>query len=481
MDWKFPPIALAVAACFAGVSPNPAAADFLTDLNTGTQILCRFANCNGSGGRAAPTPSAPRPTTTRPGPSAADIQRSNAERQGNIDVQTALNGFGFNVGTADGSLGPRSRAAISDYQQYLGYPPSGYLDDNQRWRLLDSYRRLQQGEGARYQQVVAAEGTRGLLRAFNDPSYIGRYGVPPNADPSGSAYPGTVAGTPQAIPQPGPQPGPQPSPQPAPQVAQAAGPSGGMITPITTLPPLVPNGVAAQSMADRCEFVELTTKTNGPIRVADMSDPAQALSEQFCEARSYAISVSQSMSANIKASEEQLASACQTVSTAMAPTRAALAGDTPEAIVAKARAANVQIGLGEAANAATYGQICLGLGYRRDDAEMALSAGLLLVGAGFQPYGETVGHHLREGFGVGESTDAALPWYKAALAALDANAQPAFLPSKTGERSGVIRAAIESGQIRADAATTIPGTVPAALPALVPAAATLPAGHLISQ
>ncbi len=133
---------------------------------------------------------------------------------------------------------------------------------------------------------------------------------------------------------------------------------------------------------------------------------------------------------------------------------------------------NTQIGLRDAANAAAYGQICLGLGYRTDDPEMALSAGLLLVGAGLAPAGEMVGHHLREGFGVGEDGAAALPWYQAALAALDGNAPPVILPAKTGERAAVIRAAIESGQIRADSA---------GIPALVPASAPLPGGQVISQ
>ncbi len=34
----------------------------------------------------------------------------NPQRQQNRAVQTALNHFGWNVGTADGALGPRSRA-----------------------------------------------------------------------------------------------------------------------------------------------------------------------------------------------------------------------------------------------------------------------------------------------------------------------------------------------------------------------------------
>lgn len=477
MDWKITPIAVAAVMGLAAPAPTPALADAreaLGAMNDAVGIICAFADCRGNQ-RAAPQPQRQPRNVSRggdrvrqasPAVSAADQQRIAAERQQNIGVQSALTGFGFDTGGVDGRLGPRSRAAISAYQGYMGYPTTGYLDDYQRGALMDYYGRLQAGAGNQYPQVVAAEGTKGLLRAFKDPGYASRYPAP------GDSLPDYAGGPANPYPQQSPYPQ---QPTADPQVPRE--PQGGVISQASDAPVMLPPIEfvgAATSMAERCELVDLTTQTNqGPIRVSNMSDPAQALSEQFCEARSYAISVSQNMSANARASEDQLVTSCQQIATSMTPVKAALAGETPEAVAAKAAAVNGQIGLQDASAAATYGQICLGLGYRRDDADMALAAGLLLVGAGYMPFGEMLGHHLREGFGAAPSNGAALPWYNAALTALDANASPAFLPSKTSERAGVIRAAIESGQIRANG--------PAPLPGLVPVSAPLPAGQVIAK
>ena len=474
MHWKLTPIA--AAAGLALLLPWPAAAgnfnDVLGAVDSATGIFCRFNDCRGN---ARPQEQRvirePRrePRALSPAEQeriARERAERAAERRANAQAQTALNAFGFDAGTADGDLGPRSRAAIGAYQGYMGYPATGYLDENQRAILLGSYARLQAGEGGRYPGATAAEGTRGLLRAFNDPNALGRYGVPPTAAP-GSGVPGPeIAGTPYPGLDPADPPARAHDPEPP-----APGVGGGGA--LATLRPLTPVEEVSVSMADRCELVELTTQTNqGPIRVADMRDPAQALSEQFCEARGYAISLGQSAAAKFRASEAELAASCGQITAAMAPVRAELAGAPPEAVAAKAAEVTRSI-VPDASVAATYGQICLGLGYRQDDPETALSANLLLVGAGFQPFGEMLGHHLREGFGVAPGNAAALPWYEAALAALAGGAQPAFLPSKTAERAAVIRAALDSGQIRAEA--------PGAPGVLVPVSATLPGSPALAR
>ena len=70
---------------------------------------------------------------------------SAAQREQNREVQTALNQFGYNVGTPDGSIGPKSRAAISQYQATLGYPPTGQLTDYERTILVTAYHRAVAG------------------------------------------------------------------------------------------------------------------------------------------------------------------------------------------------------------------------------------------------------------------------------------------------------------------------------------------------
>lgn len=49
------------------------------------------------------------------------------QREENRRVQTALNYFGFPAGVPDGVMGRSSRAAVANYQVYMGLPASGIL------------------------------------------------------------------------------------------------------------------------------------------------------------------------------------------------------------------------------------------------------------------------------------------------------------------------------------------------------------------
>lgn len=92
---------------------------------------------------------------------------SSAQREQNRSVQTALNYFSFAAGAPDGSLGPRSRAAIGEYQAFLGYPVTGQLTDYEREYLLGSYYRAQSG-GMETARLITqgGQGVRGLLVAY---------------------------------------------------------------------------------------------------------------------------------------------------------------------------------------------------------------------------------------------------------------------------------------------------------------------------
>ncbi|MCC5971492.1 MAG: peptidoglycan-binding protein [Pararhodobacter sp.] len=108
------------------------------------------------------------------------------QRQQNREIQTALNHFGFNVGSADGALGPRSRAGISQYQGYLGFPTTGQLTDFERTVLLSAYQRSQMG-GSQVMRIANThrDGMRGLLPTVRDEMRggggrtAGAYGLPP--------------------------------------------------------------------------------------------------------------------------------------------------------------------------------------------------------------------------------------------------------------------------------------------------------------
>lgn len=108
------------------------------------------------------------------------------QRHQNRQIQTALNHFGFNVGSVDGALGPRSRAGISQYQGYLGFPTTGQLTDFERSVLLSAYQRSQMG-GAQVTRIANThrDGIRGLLPTVRDEMRggggrtAGAYGLPP--------------------------------------------------------------------------------------------------------------------------------------------------------------------------------------------------------------------------------------------------------------------------------------------------------------
>lgn len=83
------------------------------------------------------------------------------------EIQTSLNYFGFNAGTVDGQLGRQSTSAISEYQRYLGYQPTGQLTSFEQDLLLRSYNRAQAGGDQTFRQIAAhPDGTRGLLKTY---------------------------------------------------------------------------------------------------------------------------------------------------------------------------------------------------------------------------------------------------------------------------------------------------------------------------
>ena len=61
------------------------------------------------------------------------------------DNQAALNHFGFPAGTPDGVTGPRTRAAISAYQAFIGMPATGEMTEFQRNVLVTAHARVNSG------------------------------------------------------------------------------------------------------------------------------------------------------------------------------------------------------------------------------------------------------------------------------------------------------------------------------------------------
>lgn len=399
-------------------------------------------NCKGKRPESSNPPSKPKYQAPR---------MSEAERQQNRDVQSSLNAFGFPVGTVDGSLGKRSRSAISDYQGYMGYPRTGQLTDWERQALVNGWQKLNAGAGSAFPNTMAAVGPRGLLNIERDPNYPTQFGdnalgANDQANRWGNnQFGGSNQGG--SWDQAGIAPNPQPI-QPIQPLPKAVPEGGGQI--IEELPALKPIGKPVISAAARCELVAQTTRIQGGVvQAVNMTDSDQALSEKFCEARGFAITQGGSVASQFQVSENELNSLCEQIQTGYAGVVANLPSAPQEQVLTAAQTATAELGMTDPATTAAYGQICMGIGYRLDNAEMALSGALAMISAGQTPYGEMVGHHLREGFGVSQTPGAAVPWYSGAMTSLEQGATPAFVPSTTSERIQVIRAALQLDEQRA--------------------------------
>lgn len=345
-----------------------------------------------------------------------------AQRAENREVQTALNYFGFPAGTPDGVLGRRSRTAVSQYQGTLGYPPTGYLSEYEKSFLLSSYNRALVG-GAVTNQQIAAVGTRGLLLQYRDQAA----GVAPQTNLAAA-----------------------PAPQPVPQVA-----------PVTTEAAAVPQIIAPQeekaalpnflgggsglSLASHCNTVSLLTNTNGGFtQLANMSDPNVVLNEQFCLARTYAIAAGEELAAGVQGvGTAQIAAQCQSFGPVMQDHVAALSLKPSNEVLQGVSGFILTTGMAPQQLAATA-KICLSVGYRTDDMDVAIGSGLLLTALGERVYGELMGHHLSQGFGATQRADLAAQWYGMAIDALDSGQSAVFAPGQS-ERTELIRTAASGG------------------------------------
>ncbi|MCA0272812.1 MAG: peptidoglycan-binding protein [Proteobacteria bacterium] len=378
---------------------------------------------------------------------------NSAQREANRETQVALNYFGYPVGAPDGVLGRQSRAAISEYQLTLGYPPTGQLTEYERTHLVGSYQRAIAGGAVTMQQAAANPlGLRGLLVTWRDEAA----GV---AMPQ-VQQPGQMALMPQT---------------PAP-VVEAAAPEAAPAEP--GLPTFL-GGAAAQqaSLASACNKIALMTSTNGGYTtVANMTDASAALGEQFCLARSYAIATGEEMAAQVPGTTpDEIAEQCLGFAPAMKAQAAALSLEPAPGVLAQTRAFALGTGMAPPQLAATA-KICLSVGYARDNMDVAVASALLLAGLGEAGYGELLGHHLSQGYGAAKRTDLAFDWYGMAVDAAAKGSTPVFAPGQP-ERIELVRKAAYAVAGRDDEAAA--SAVPAALPTFkvpaAPAATTAPA------
>jgi peptidoglycan hydrolase-like protein with peptidoglycan-binding domain len=356
-------------------------------------------------------------------------------RQERREIQTSLNYFGFPAGTPDGVLGRNSRNAISNYQAHMGYAATGQLTDYEKNFLLQSYNRALAG-GVATNQLIAASpnGPRGLLTRYR-------------TEAAGVATAGVVAPATTVV------------AAPQPQVLQPQVLGSGLTTTTTTVTAVAGAGAAtlgtaqtgslpsfmgqttAVSLASHCNQVSLLTSTNGGFMTADtMVDTNLALNEQFCLARTYAIAEGEQLVAKIQGfTPAQIAQQCEGFGPALKEHVAAMSLKPHTAVMQDVSGFVLSTGMSPVQLAGTA-KICLSVGYRTDNMDVAIGSALLLAVLGEQVYSELMGHHLAQGFGVSKRTDLALPWYDLGLTAIENGATPVFAPGQP-ERNSLLRKA----------------------------------------
>lgn len=378
-------------------------------------------------------------------------QVSTGQRAANRETQVALNYFGFPVGAADGALGPRSRAAISEYQVMLGFAPTGNLNSWERDLLVQSYYRAQAGGQVTAQQAATnPRGTKGLLLMYRDE----KLGVASNGGQMAANSAGQM-----------PQVGFAPSGGNAgamPQFAASTASAG------TTLPSFMGQGGTQASLASHCNKVSLVTNSNGGfVTQVTMTDPAFTLSEQFCLARTYAIAEGEELVTKVSGfTPQQIAQQCEGFGPAMKDYVAALSVKSRDEVMQDVSVFVLASGMAPAQLVGTA-KICLGTGYVTDNMDVAIGSALILTVLGEKPYAELMGHHLVAGIGATQRSDLALPWFDLGFEAGEDGATQVFAPGMA-DRPALIRLAAYSAAGRNIPGSTVPSApVPAALPSFV--------------
>ncbi len=357
---------------------------------------------------------------------------STAQRQQNRDVQTSLNYFGYNVGAVDGSLGRKSRVGISRYQTDMGYNTDGYLDEHERSFLVGSHQRaLASAHVAPYNQILASQGQQGLLRAYRNE----QLGIPVQQPPQAPIQ-HTTAAAPAPVTQ---------APTTVPTRANTA-----------ALPDFT-FGQASRTANELCNEVNILTAANGGLTTANrVTDANFALNEQFCLARTQAMAESSRIEATIpNLTAPQIEQQCEGLSQAIAPQLVGI--ETAQAGQVLAKTSAFLRDSGKPMNQLiSGGKVCLGIGYRTDNAKMAMASGLLLAGAGELGYGETVSHHLREGIGTNRATgQQSTEWMRLALNGVQAGST---VPGQSADRIAVLNAAVNAPSAGAVAFPVFPTT-----------------------
>lgn len=134
------------------------------------------------------------------------------------------------------------------------------------------------------------------------------------------------------------------------------------------------------SLASHCNLVSLLTNSNGGfVTQASTSDPEFALNEQFCLARTYAIAKGEEMARRLQGvTMARLESQCGAFAPVLKPHVSALSLKPHDQVVQDVSSFVLTTGM-SAAQLAGTAKICLSVGYRTDNLDVALGSALLLT------------------------------------------------------------------------------------------------------
>jgi|SRR6056297_760797 len=225
---------------------------------------------------------------------------------------------------------------------------------------------------------------------------------------------------------------------------------------------------AQQSLASFCNKVSLLTSSNGGfVTEATMNDADFALAEQMCLTRTYAMARGEELMAKVQgATPDQITAQCRGFGPVLKDHVLAVSLKPRDEVLQGVSSFILTSGMSPQQLSDTA-RVCLSVGYRVDDMDVAMGSALLLTSLGEAGYAELLGHHLSQGIGASKRGEIAASWYEAALMSFEADGTSVFAPGQP-ERMGLVRKASMMMNGRADsAANSAEQPQKAALPLLV--------------
>jgi hypothetical protein len=240
---------------------------------------------------------------------------------------------------------------------------------------------------------------------------------------------------------------------------------GGAVPQVVAAAPAIPNffgSAAAQapSMTSHCANVSLLTNANGGfVTDATFTDASFTLAEQMCLTRTAAMAAGEALIQKVSnVAPDQITEQCRAFAPLLKDHVAAASLSNRDEVLRGVSAFVLASGMAPQQLTATA-KICLSVGYRIDDMDVAIGSALLLSALGEHAYGELLGHHLSQGMGVTKRVDLAAGWYAATLPSLADGADPVFAPGQP-ERLALLQRATATLSGNTAAATAPTAQIP---------------------